>query len=92
MGYCEPGSEGRLATHIAACGLPADFNALALQTGGKRPTAASMLKHMAQDKKVVDGKMTLILLRSLGQAFIASKIPAEAVQRFLREQAGLQDE
>ena len=41
---------------------------------------------MAQDKKMKDGEMTLILMRGLGGAFVAHKVPREAVRAFLEAQ------
>ena len=39
-----------------------------------RPT--SWCEHMAQDKKVKGGRLTFILTRGIGQAFIANDVPA----------------
>ena len=35
---------------------------------------------MAHDKKVTDGKLTFILLRGLGQAFVTRDVPLDAVK------------
>ena len=40
---------------------------------------------MAHDKKVTDGRLTFILLRSLGQAFVTSDVPLEAVKSVLTD-------
>ena len=38
---------------------------------------------MAHDKKVTDGKLTFILLRGLGQAFVTRDVPLDAVKDVL---------
>ena len=38
---------------------------------------------MAHDKKVSDGKLTFILLRGLGEAFVTRDVPIEAVKTVL---------
>jgi 3-dehydroquinate synthase len=43
---------------------------------------------MAQDKKVRHGKLTFILARGIGEAFIARDVPAEAVRGFLAGEIG----
>jgi 3-dehydroquinate synthetase len=41
---------------------------------------------IAQDKKVKRGRLTFILARSVGQAFVASDVDAGEVRAFLAEQ------
>jgi 3-dehydroquinate synthetase len=38
---------------------------------------------MGQDKKVRDGRLTFILVRSIGAAFVSRDVPAATVQGFL---------
>jgi len=40
---------------------------------------------MAQDKKVVDGQLRFILARGIGQAFVATDVPGDAVLRLLQD-------
>ena len=42
-----------------------------------------MLDAMGMDKKVVDGKLRLILARSLGDAFVSSAVPEDALMATL---------
>ena len=48
--------------------------------------ADHLVRHMAQDKKAEAGRLTFILARGLGQAFVAKDVDAEAVRRFLVEE------
>jgi len=44
------------------------------------------VKIMGQDKKVRDGKPTLILARGIGEAFITRDVPTPVVLDFLARQ------
>ncbi len=52
---------------------------------GDLPAAEALLAHMAQDKKVVDGRLRFILVRGIGQAFVAGDVPGAAVLRLLAD-------
>ena len=47
-----------------------------------------MMKLMAQDKKVRGGKLTFILARGVGEAFIARDVPADKVRAFFGSEIG----
>jgi 3-dehydroquinate synthase len=44
------------------------------------------MHHIAQDKKVKRGRLTFILTRGIGEAFIANDVPPEKVKAFLETQ------
>jgi 3-dehydroquinate synthase len=44
-----------------------------------------LLSIMAQDKKVVDGKLNLILVKDIGKSFIASDISKDAILSVLKD-------
>jgi 3-dehydroquinate synthase len=46
------------------------------------------MRHIAQDKKVKRGKLTFILTRGIGRAFIADDVPPERVGAFLERHIG----
>ncbi|AEF20411.1 3-dehydroquinate synthase [Pseudomonas fulva] len=46
-------------------------------------TPAQFMEHMAVDKKVLDGQLRLVLLRSLGEAVVTSDYPAEILSATL---------
>jgi shikimate kinase/3-dehydroquinate synthase len=84
-GHCSADVTMRLAHHLKQFGFATDFKALHAQIG-RTPDLDSLLAFMEQDKKVEDGEMTLILLRRLGEAFIAPKVPRPAIRDFLEAQ------
>ena len=71
----------RAARHLAAVGLPTHVSAMA----GPRPDADRLMDLMAQDKKVKSGRLTFILARGIGKAFVAPDIDAAEVRAFLVE-------
>jgi 3-dehydroquinate synthase len=71
----------RVERHLASVGLPTMLSAV---PGG--PAGADQLMElMAQDKKVKRGKLTLILARGIGAAFVATDVEAAEVRDFLAE-------
>ncbi|WP_249678237.1 3-dehydroquinate synthase [Pseudomonas abieticivorans] len=46
-------------------------------------TPADFLQHMAIDKKVIDGRMRLVLLRHIGEAVVTDDYPQEVLQATL---------
>ena len=71
----------RVARHLAAVGLPTRLDAIA----GGPPDADRMMDLIAQDKKVKRGRLTFILARGIGKAFIAPDVDAAEVRQFLVE-------
>jgi 3-dehydroquinate synthase len=79
LGLCGGHDAERFTRHLKAVGLPAEI----ADIPGPRPSANVLLEHMAHDKKVKDGKPTFVLLRGIGQAFVTSDVPREAVRDVL---------
>jgi 3-dehydroquinate synthase len=71
----------RAARHLAVVGLPTHVSTVA----GPRPDADRLMDLMAQDKKVKGGRLTFILTRGIGEAFVAPDIDAAEVRAFLVE-------
>ncbi|HEX7970355.1 MAG TPA: 3-dehydroquinate synthase, partial [Stellaceae bacterium] len=82
LGLCPADTAARVRRHLAAMGLPGEI----AQAAGGAP-AAALLAHMQKDKKVKDGRITLILARDIGDAFICRDITPQALDTFLAEAA-----
>jgi 3-dehydroquinate synthase len=76
LGLCPGQDAERFVRHLKAVGLPAAISDIP----GARPGAAELIRHMAHDKKVTDGKLTFILLRRLGEAFVTRDVSLDAVR------------
>lgn len=72
---------GRVVRHLAAAGLPVKLGDVA----GGVPDADRLMDLMSQDKKVKRGKLTFILLRDIGAAYIAPDVDPAQVRAFLVE-------
>ncbi|MFZ9396179.1 MAG: 3-dehydroquinate synthase [Erythrobacter sp.] len=73
----------RVAEAIAAVGLPSELAALGLDSDGHR-----LAEHMLHDKKMDAGTLPFILLRGIGEAFLARDVELRDVATFLDEQLG----
>lgn len=85
LGHCEGAAAGRVAAHFSAVGLPTRI----ADIPGDKPDVETAMKLMAQDKKVRHGRLTFILARAIGDAFIARDVPADTVRAFLASEAAL---
>jgi 3-dehydroquinate synthase len=80
LGICPKASVERVKRHFAAIGLPVALKQIA---NGKHFAAADLLRNMGKDKKVRDGRITLILAHDIGDAFIARDVERGTLESFL---------
>jgi 3-dehydroquinate synthase len=73
----------RVRRHLDEMGLPTRLSAVGLAG----VPADRLLVHMSKDKKVRDGRITLILPRRIGEAFVMKDAPRDALRDFLAEAA-----
>jgi 3-dehydroquinate synthase len=71
----------RAIRHLAAVGLPTRIADVPGGTSG----VDRLMDLIAQDKKVARGKLTFILARAIGSAFVARDVEASEVRAFLAE-------
>jgi 3-dehydroquinate synthase len=71
----------RVRAHLDAVGLPTQVK----QVQGGVPGVDSLMDLIGQDKKVKRGKLTFILVRGIGQAFVAGDVDPADVRGFLSE-------
>ena len=81
-GLCSGQDATRIRRHFEAVGLPTEL----AQVPGGVGTAETLMAAIGQDKKVSRGALTFILVRGIGQSFIAKDIDADIVTRFLDQQ------
>ena len=82
LGLCSQEDPSRVRAHLKAMGMKTDL----ADIPGDLPGAEALLDLMAQDKKVLDGKLRFILARGIGDAFITSDVPSDAVLKVLKDQ------
>ena len=78
-GLCNVGTAARVARHLKSVGLP--IHASEIQ--GELPPPAALVDIMRQDKKARAGRLTFILARGIGEAFIARDVKDADVIEFL---------
>ncbi len=85
LGLCPKESAARVRRHYEAVGLPIALGEIA---NGRRFAPADLMRHMRKDKKVRDGKITLILARDIGDAFISREVEPARLEAFLATETG----
>lgn len=76
----------RASAHLAAAGLPTHIK----DVPGGVPGVDALMDLIAQDKKVKRGKLTFILVRGIGQAFVANDVDPAEVRAFLTDKLAQQ--
>jgi len=75
LGLCGEADVASVSAHLAAHGLPTE--ATQLPPAARRREA--LLLHMSHDKKIIDGRLRLILARGIGGAFVASDVEPQDI-------------
>jgi 3-dehydroquinate synthase len=79
LGHCPWEDAARARRHLAAIGLPTSLDA----GGGRVWNAAAVIEHMGRDKKVKGGRITFVLTRGIGQAFLCDDVDLTEVEALL---------
>jgi 3-dehydroquinate synthetase len=80
-GLIDANSVARVRKHLAAVGLPSSVRDLQ----GPVPDIGRLMTLISQDKKVNRGKLTFILVRGIGEAFVENDVDPGEVRAFLLE-------
>ena len=82
LGLCSIADATRVRHHLGAVGLPVRLRAIG---GDNRRTwnAARLIDHMRGDKKAEAGKLTFILARGIGGAFVTREVDEAALRGLL---------
>ena len=79
LGLCSGQDVERVKAHLTAMGMPASADEL--PAGQAAPQV--LIDHMRKDKKARQGKLTFILARQIGEAFVDRNIDEAELNRFL---------
>jgi 3-dehydroquinate synthase len=80
LGLCPAAETGKVVKHLADKGLMA--------APPQKVSPAEMLEKMRGDKKAAGGKLTLVLLKGIGKAFVAKDVEEGKLKGFLEAQCG----
>jgi 3-dehydroquinate synthetase len=79
LGLCTGQDAARVEAHLKTIGLPTRIQDIP----GFEGNPAELLAAMRQDKKVERGKLTFILVRGIGESFVARDVDEMSVSTFL---------
>lgn len=82
LGLCPAVDAERVRRHLGAVGLPVRLRAI----GGdnrRRWDAARLVEHMRGDKKAEGGKLTFVLARGIGKAFVTREVDEAGLRGLL---------
>ena len=80
-GLCPKADADRARAHLAASGLPVSLAEAGISATGKRLT-----EHMMHDKKKKAGRISFILTRGIGAAYVDRQVEMAEVEAFLDRQ------
>ena len=81
LGLLPQAEAERVKRHLGKVGLPTQIR----DVPGGVPGVDGLMDLMAQDKKVKRGRLTFILVRGVGKAFVAPDVDAAEVRAFLAD-------
>src|ERR1700726_3499846 len=84
LGMISESDAARVRHHLAEVGLPTHLQDIAGFSQEGLADADALMALMAQDKKVKRGRLTFILLESVGRAVIAPDVEPALVREFLK--------
>jgi 3-dehydroquinate synthase len=81
LGFCPPAAAERVRRHLSALGLPTALTTI--------PAASpdALIAAMQKDKKVSGGRLTLVLARDIGAAFLCRDVLPATLAAFLADAA-----
>ncbi|MGD0561555.1 MAG: 3-dehydroquinate synthase [Roseiarcus sp.] len=82
LGLCSGQDAVRVETHLKAIGLPTRI----AEIPGLEADAQAILGAMRQDKKVERGRLTFILVKGIGESFVAKDVPEAQTLGFLERE------
>ena len=77
-GLMPAASAEHIASHFAALGMVGELSALGLNCDGQ-----TLTRHMLHDKKMDAGTLPFVLLKGIGEAFLAKDVALDEVAQFL---------
>jgi len=81
LGLCPQEAPVRLSAHLAAMGMKRKLTDIP----GDLPGPEGLIALMAQDKKVVAGRMNFVLVRDIGAAFVTDTVPPQVLHDLLAQ-------
>ena len=84
LGFCSYEDVDRVIKHFKAVGLKTELTDIQSEL----PEADGLIRLMLNDKKVKNGRLNLILARSIGKAFVSENVCVDRLRSFLVNELG----
>ncbi len=81
LGLCPGQDVERIRKHFTRAGLPTDISTI--RDGSW--SAEKLIKHMGRDKKTEAGRLTFVLARGIGKAFISREVDTDMIKNYLND-------
>ena len=81
LGLCSQEEPSRVRAHLKTMGMKTDLRDIP----GDLPNADALVALMAQDKKVIDGRLRFILAHGIGAAFVSDQVPPDVLKAVLQD-------
>ena len=81
LGLCSQEAPSRVRAHLKKMGMKVSLSDIP----GSLPNPEDLISLMKQDKKAVDGKISFIMARDIGEAFILPQIDLDLVKNVLSD-------
>ncbi|WP_419905936.1 3-dehydroquinate synthase [Kiloniella sp.] len=84
LGLSAPEDAKIVRSHFEKIGLPVETSFVSSNAlGGKRLEVSRLMDHMSRDKKVSDGRLTFVMTKGIGQAYLDNAVDMTTVTEFL---------
>ena len=80
LGVCPPGDAARVRRHLASGGLPTSLRQALGGNSDASAVADRLVTIMGQDKKMARGRVTFVLARGIGRAYLEPDVDLERVR------------
>ena len=80
-GLMEAREADRVAQHFSAVGIRSELRSLGLNCDGR-----ALVAHMLHDKKMDSGTLPFVLLRNIGEAYLAKDVALDDIAAFLDDE------
>lgn len=83
MGLCPAADAARVRQHLKGSGLPVELSEIGTNVRSGGWESSKLVAHMMRDKKVAQGRITFVLARGIGAAFLERDVELDRVGTLL---------
>ncbi|WP_417455536.1 3-dehydroquinate synthase [Kiloniella sp.] len=85
LGFCSEMDAQTVRDHFEKIGLPVSTDYVSSNAlGGKKLEVSRLMDHMSRDKKVSNGRLTFVMTKGIGQAYLDNAVDMAVVSNFMK--------